>query len=252
LPIGSNCLSANCDADRKVAARLSEPSLKLRSISEPTRNWMPTPPRPLLTLCKSSMQHTPNNLAQSKFPPNPKQWKPERNGHALRERFGKPLHVPLDPFDIVGRYDGVELIGRRRLEEVVGPANVRELFGQSRRKWSGFVVPVAGVHLIVINDTHAPTRQNATLTEELFHIMLGHKPSKIFCCPQTGLLQREYTKEIEHDAYWSAAAALVPYAKLKEMFGSGGTIEAIAEFFNVSIQLVEFRLKVTKLWRQRN
>jgi hypothetical protein len=56
--------------------------------------------------------------------------------------------------------------------------------------------------------------------------------------------------EIEHDAYWWAAAALVPYGVLKHIFCAGGTIESIAEFFDVSVPLVEFRLKVTRLLRR--
>jgi len=121
---------------------------------------------------------------------------------------------------------------------------------RSRNQWSGFVVPVDGLHLIVINHTHAVTRQHATLTEELFHIILRHQPTKIRICPITGLLRREYSPAIEREAFCSAAAALVPYGPLKEVLASGGTIESIAEAFGVSVQLVAFRMKVTKLWRR--
>ena len=179
------------------------------------------------------------------------QWTPERNGHDLRARFGKPGHVPLEPFEIAGRFDDVELLNQSSFEQIVGASCARELFGRSRDKWSGFVVPVEGLHLIVINSTHPLTRQHATLMEELFHITLRHQPSQIYLCPISGLLRREYTPEIEKDAYWSAAAALVPYAALKQFVQSGGTMEAIAETFDVSVDLVEFRMKVTKLWRRR-
>jgi hypothetical protein len=77
----------------------------------------------------------------------------------------------------------VALLNQAAFEGHVGSACAAELLGRSRDKWSGFVVPVNGHHVIVINPTHALTRQNATLTEELFHIRLGHKPSKIFLCP---------------------------------------------------------------------
>jgi len=101
-----------------------------------------------------------------------------------------------------------------------------------------------------MNDTHALTRQHATLMEELFHIRLGHQPSRIGKCPVTGLVKREYDKRSEQEAYWSAAAALVPYAALRTMVENARMIESIAEHFEVSGDLVAFRLKVTKLWRR--
>jgi IrrE N-terminal-like domain len=196
------------------------------------------------------MRHFPTSIAGPKFPPNPKHWPPERNGHSLRHEFGREHHVQLDPFEIAQLIPGVKLIDSAGFERIVGSRCANELFGPSRRKWSGFVVPIEGLDLVVINNTHAITRQVATLTEELFHIRLGHKPSRIFLCPQTGLLRREYSPEVEHEAYWSAAAALVPYRALSEMFKSGATIESIAEHFCVSISLVQFRLNVTRLVRR--
>jgi Zn-dependent peptidase ImmA (M78 family) len=198
------------------------------------------------------MRHTPNNLGGSKFPPNPAQWTPERNGHNLRARFNRPLHHPLDPFDIARRHDGVELLDRQKFDQIIGPICSGKLFGQHRRKWSGFVLPVDGIHLIVINDTHSKTRQNATLTEELFHIALRHTPTKLTRCPITGLLNREYSPTVENEAFCSAAAALIPYFTLKQLLHSGGTIEAIAESFGVSVELVQMRMKRTKLWNRRN
>jgi Zn-dependent peptidase ImmA (M78 family) len=201
---------------------------------------------------RNCMQHIPANHDGPKFPPNPNHWRPERNGHSLRRDFDRPPDLQLDPFEIARRTPGVELLDRPKIEQIIGAVCASELYGRSQRKWSGFVVPVLGRHLVVINDTHAPTRQVATLTEELFHIRLGHQPSRIYCCPITRLLRREYSREVEHDAYWSAAAALVPYGVLREMIRSGATIESIAEHFCVSVALVQFRLNVTRLARHRS
>jgi hypothetical protein len=197
------------------------------------------------------MRPTPNNLGQNKFPPNPKQWAAERNGHKLRARFGKSLHVPLEPFEIAHQFDGVELLERAGVESIVGSECADRIYGRHRNVWSGFAIPVAGKHLVVVNSTHSRTRQQATLMEELFHITLGHVPMRIMPCPVTGILKREFSPEIEEDARFSAAAALVPYGPLKGMFTSGGTAESIAEWFGVSVQLVQFRLQVTRIVRRR-
>jgi hypothetical protein len=159
--------------------------------------------------------------------------------------------VPLEPFEIAGRMDGVEVLDRPAVVAVIGESCAGKLFGCFRDAWSGFVLPVGGRHLIVVNDTHPATRQRATLTEELFHIVLGHRPSEIYVCPATGLLRRAYAPGVEREAYGSAAAALLPYATLRDLLQAGGTIESIAESFGVSVPLVEFRMKVTKLWRRR-
>ena len=192
-----------------------------------------------------------NNLGQSKFPPNPKQWDAERNGLALRAQFGRPLHAPLGPFEVARAHDGIRLLDRPEFEELVGARCACTLFGEYRDAWSGFVVPVDGTNVIVVNATHPPTRQNATLTEELFHIRLEHAPCTLSRCPITGLMNREYTRSVEHDAYWSAGAALVPYVTLRELVRSGTNAERIAELFDVSVPLVHMRMKLTKLWRSR-
>jgi hypothetical protein len=192
-----------------------------------------------------------NNLGQSKFPPNPNQWDAERNGLLLRSEFGRSIQEPLRPFDIAGQIDGVTLLGRPEFVGIIGPDCAHKLHERYRDSWSGFVVPVDGNHLVVINTTHPETRQHATLTEELFHIRLKHEPCKLSPCPITGLMKREYTRQIEHEAYWSAGAALLPYAPLKHLVLSGTPIEKIAEMFDVSVSLVQMRMKLTKLWRRR-
>ena len=59
---------------------------------------------------------------------------------------------------------------------------------------------------------------------------------------------RDYHAEIEEEAYGTGAAALVPYTALKRMVGEGRTAAEIAKHFNVSRALVEFRIKVCRLW----
>ena len=192
-----------------------------------------------------------NNLGRSKFPPNPNQWPAERNGLKLRSDFGLALHIPLKPFEIADEIDGVTLLDRAEFDAIIGPDCSRHLHGAFRDTWSGFVVPVDGHHLVVVNTTHPETRQRATLTEELFHIRLKHEPCKLLRCSATGLMNRQYTRELEHEAYWSAGAALLPYATLRELVVSGTPIEKIAEMFGVSVQLAQMRMKLTRLWRSR-
>ena len=59
---------------------------------------------------------------------------------------------------------------------------------------------------------------------------------------------RDYNQDIEEEAYGTGAAALVPYTGLKRFVREGKTSAEIAKKFNVSRQLVEYRIKVSRLW----
>jgi hypothetical protein len=59
---------------------------------------------------------------------------------------------------------------------------------------------------------------------------------------------RDYNKSDEEAAYAIGAAALAPYAALRQLVFAGRTAEQIARRFRVSRQLVEYRIKVTHLW----
>jgi Zn-dependent peptidase ImmA (M78 family) len=63
-------------------------------------------------------------------------------------------------------------------------------------------------------------------------------------------MNRDYRKADEEEAYAVGAAALVPYASLKRMLLQGKTAREIALHFRVSRELVEYRMKVTRLWRE--
>jgi Zn-dependent peptidase ImmA (M78 family) len=183
------------------------------------------------------------------FPPNPTQWDAERAGLTLRRKFDVPSDAPLRPFSL--QFDGVYVLStRKQVEEFVDASLCRKLFGAHRRSWSGMTIPVDDEFVIMVNETHPQTRKNATLMEEHFHVLLGHKPCRIFICPTTGLMRREYDKQTENEAYFASAASLVPYCALKEMVHGGGHVTEIAEHFEVSRDLVSFRLKTCKLYRR--
>ena len=61
-------------------------------------------------------------------------------------------------------------------------------------------------------------------------------------------IARDYHAEIEEEAYGTGAAALLPYTAIKRMVLDGQTVAEIARHFNVSRALVEYRLKISRLW----
>ncbi|MBK6748585.1 MAG: ImmA/IrrE family metallo-endopeptidase [Acidobacteria bacterium] len=108
-----------------------------------------------------------------------------------------------------------------------------------------------GQKLIILNPTHGKTRQRATLMEEICHVFLGHQPSRLAIKNKNKngeTIARDYNEAIEEEAYSTGTAALVPYTALKRMVNEGKTVAEIARHFQVSKPLVEFRIKVSRLW----
>jgi Zn-dependent peptidase ImmA (M78 family) len=158
----------------------------------------------------------------------------------------------LDPFELA-KYAKLLVI---TFEEIVGLSEqtVRHLIGEGKDMWSGGAASHKlpdGRKLIILNPTHGKNRHNATLMEEISHVFLGHKPSRLAIENENKAGQaiaRDYNEAIEEEAYSTGAAALVPYSALKRFVEQGKTSAQIARHFNVSRALVEYRIKISRLW----
>ena len=132
--------------------------------------------------------------------------------------------------------------------------NPRHLLGPASESWSGGACSQKlsdGRKIVILNPNHGPQRTNATLMEEISHVFLGHQPNrlKIVAQDERGrTVSRDYRKADEEAAYATGAAALVPYSALRTSLLEGQTSSEIAKHFRVSRELVEYRLKVTRLW----
>jgi Zn-dependent peptidase ImmA (M78 family) len=143
-----------------------------------------------------------------------------------------------------------------QIEPYLSEATRQHLLIEGQDKWSGGACSQAlpdGRKLIVLNPTHNKNRQNATLMEEVCHVFLGHKPSRLAIqnVNKHGKpIARDYREADEEAAYSVGAAALVPFAALQRMIGEGKTSREIARHFNVSRELVEYRMKISRLWEK--
>jgi Zn-dependent peptidase ImmA (M78 family) len=87
--------------------------------------------------------------------------------------------------------------------------------------------------------------------EEVCHVFLGHKANRLSIVAQNKqgkTVARDYNDADEEAAYAVGAAALVPYAALRRFVLQGKTSKEIAQHFNVSRELAEYRIKVSRLW----
>jgi IrrE N-terminal-like domain len=170
----------------------------------------------------------------------------------LRDFAGLRRDAPLNPFDLA-RFANLLIVDIERIKGL-SSQNRALLLGSASEEWSGGACskPLPdGRRIVVLNPNHGPARTNATLMEEICHVFLGHEPNRLAVISdgeggQT--LARDYRKLDEEAAYAIGAAALVPFSALRRAVLEGKSAADLARHFRVSRDLVEYRLKVTRLW----
>ena len=188
------------------------------------------------------------------LPPTQKGRHHEIRALGLREFAGlRGDDQRLDPFELA-RYAKLFVASFDEVEPFLSEEAKSHLTGKGKDKWSGGAASHKlpdGRKLIILNPTHSRNRHNATLMEEISHVFLGHKPSRLAIenkNKEGKVIARDYNADIEEEAYSTGAAALVPFAALKKFVYEGKSIAEIARHFKVSRPLVEYRIKISRLW----
>jgi len=170
----------------------------------------------------------------------------ENHGLALRKRLNLSVHALLDPFKLAALV-GLHLLDLDQ-ECARLPKNMRQqLLVHGKKHWSGGVYAKLlpnGSRICILNSRHNPRRIKITLMEEVAHIHLKHSPTGL-TRSMDGLRMRGYDKKQEHEAYGVGAAALLPWAAFFPAINRGMAVDELAEQFEVSSQLVEYRIKIT-------
>lgn len=193
--------------------------------------------------------------ATSLLPATEKRKQFELRALALRDFAGVKPEEPLDPFALA-QFARLLVVDFEQIKGLSDEAR-EHLLGAGTNEWSGGACsqPLPnGWRLVILNPAQGIHRNRATLMEEVSHVFLGHKPNRLGVAVSepnargTKVLARDYNKSDEEAAYAIGAAALVPYAMLRNLVFDGRTADQIARRFGVSRQLVEYRVKVTRLW----
>jgi len=186
------------------------------------------------------------------LPPGDKWRNFELKALGLRDFARARIDQPLNPFALA-RFANLIVISFDQVEGLSESAR-EHLLGSASESWSGGACTLPnGMKLVILNPTHGRSRTNATLMEEICHVFLGHQPNRlsIVTTDDRGkVMNRDYRKADEEEAYAVGAAALAPYASLKRMLLQGRSSTEIGLHFHVSPELVEYRMKVTRLWHE--
>ena len=192
-------------------------------------------------------------MADLELPPGEKWRLFELQAMGLREFARVDPDRPLNPFALA-RFANLLVVDIEKLKHL--SSQTREhLLGAAAEEWSGGATSRAlpdGRKIVILNPTHGRARTNATLMEEICHVFLGHQANRLAIIANDNrgkTLARDYRKADEEAAYATGAAALVPYRTLRKLVLQGREAGEIARHFRVSKDLVEYRLKVTRLWK---
>ncbi|MBI2373860.1 MAG: ImmA/IrrE family metallo-endopeptidase [Deltaproteobacteria bacterium] len=126
------------------------------------------------------------------------------------------------------------------------PKSVQHFHGRAREELSAATVFQGTARLIVFNQTHSLGRRSNSTAHELAHGILEHEPSEALA-PDG---HRRWDPLMEREADWLAGALLVPRDTALLVARAALPIEAAAEQFGVSVQLMNWRLNETGARRQ--
>lgn len=171
----------------------------------------------------------------------------DRHSTALRRQAGVGPNERLDPWAVAPAF-GLAFV---RPETVAGATNEdrARVSSLTAKQWSGmgYPLPKGGI-LVMLNPDQTPERANVTVMEEVAHVHLGHRPVALVTA-EGGCVQRSYDKVAEQEAYWLAAATLLPSSAVGRAVWDGLSAEEISAQFGVSTELVDFRIKTLRLWQ---
>ena len=130
------------------------------------------------------------------------------------------------------------------------PAALRQLLQVDPASWSAVTITVGPASAIIINSSHAVTRQNNSLAHELSHLILKHKPAKIFVTSDGMIMMNYYDPTHEEEASCLSSTLLVPREGLLDLLSRGNTDAQMADHFGVSMDLLRMRKNITGVTRQ--
>lgn len=186
------------------------------------------------------------------FSERAKLWEP--HAHKLRKMVRQQDRTSrFDPFELAPKVgltvEPCAFIG-------LDSAEIAYLQNNGHLSWSGGVFPDPlpdGTKLCILNPLQSVRRSRITLMEEICHCYFQHEPTTLVL-NALGLLVRDFNKRQEEEAYGVGAAVLLPWALLFHRLNKGTDLDELAELFDVTVQLLEYRIKITgasALYRSR-
>ena len=159
-------------------------------------------------------------------------------------------HFDINKIKNVGNYETnlTKLVDD--LELTVVNVDIEEMFEDNDlvdKTTSGFLLKTNKEHTIVINKNQNLRRKRFTLAHEIGHYLLGHLSNVDFglTCRNSKSAEGIDIEEIEANTF--AAELLVPEMLIREWHKANKSPHFLAEIFNVSESVINYRLKNLEL-----
>jgi Zn-dependent peptidase ImmA (M78 family) len=173
----------------------------------------------------------------------------ERTAVATRLELRLEPHAPLSA-RALAQHLGVELITPHDLP-ALSVSDLRQLMHTDRSGWSAVSFTMDGRTTVIYNSTNSRGRQSSDIMHEISHILRQHEPTQIILSDTAPFAMRSFDAKQEDEANWLGWTLLLPRPVLEHCADVDLRADQIAERYEVSEQLVNFRLRMTGIERQR-
>jgi Zn-dependent peptidase ImmA (M78 family) len=173
----------------------------------------------------------------------------ERIAESYRDKLGISKFDPLNAFDLATHL-GVPVVGVVDLRGDLGDDNYSRL--SNKDKFSAMWMPNEdGDKIILHNNFHSLKRQQSNLMHELAHIILDHRipEEQARLCAMLGL--HYYNEEHEQEARHLGGCLQITRPGLLWALKKGYSETEISEHYTASLDMVQFRLRITGVLKQR-
>lgn len=160
-----------------------------------------------------------------------------------RRDLGLSRGDPLDPWKLA-QHLGVIVWN---VDEVPGldPRWLQILVRDDPDSWSAVTLSIETQRLMVLNSAHSGGRPASNLTHEVSHILLDHVPARVDVSEDGFLMLNTYDRVQEEEANWLSGCLLVPRDAALLIRRNGTDLRAAAKAYGVSMDMLDYRLKVT-------
>ena len=181
-------------------------------------------------------------------------FKTEAEGIASRLRAELNIH-PCAPLDAYKLAKHLNVAVYKSFELIQSIESINELSGNNGQDcgWSALtMITKAGNQIIIHNEYNTPQRQQSDLMHELAHIICGHKREKREYTFQLPFGMHEYNEIHEEEAKWLGATLQLSKPCLYWGKKYKNDFQLIADYYNCSLEMVTYRMNVTKIGLYKN
>jgi len=125
------------------------------------------------------------------------------------------------------------------------PSDVLKRLKTDKASWSAVTICSLGHDLIILNSSHASTRQASDLMHELSHLVIGHTPARVDVTQDNQLVLNTYDRDQEDEANWLAGTLLLPREAIMYWLCRRESVMSLAGRYGVSEDMVNWRINTT-------